>query len=176
MDVSSSSEVLNTVELLEAILLFLPIGDVLLAQRISKQWHFTIIGSRRLQRALFLDPTTPKRKQDDSDVVFLNPLADKLLWVMVLWQVSLMDALPASWKYPEASWRRMHLTTPAVDAGFRINTFWFRLFNTGTYRLGNLVEELEEEYRHTGGRKNCVTRQDLHTCRKLEIGRDLDTV
>ena len=174
MDVSPSLVVFNTVELLEAILLFLPIRDVLLAQRISKQWHFTITGSRRLQRALFLDPITSPHKQNDSGVIFLNPLADKLLWVMALWQVSLMEALPACWKYPEASWRRMCLTTPAVDAGFRINTFWFRLFNTGSYRLGRIVEELEEEYRHTGGRKNCVTRQNLHACRRLECARELD--
>jgi hypothetical protein len=85
-----------------------------------------------------------------------------------------MDALPESSKYPEASWRQLALTQPTLDAGFRINTFWFRPFNAGCYRLGIIVDELEEEYSHTKGARNCVTRRDLHIWKRLDIAKDLD--
>lgn len=178
---SAGVNLFNTVELLEIILLYLPIRDILLAQRVNAQWRATINCSNRLQRALFIELIVPECQRnslsEDSSggpKVFFNPLADKLFWAMSLWQVSLMDVMPETWKYPEASWRQMALTQPPVDAGFRINTFWFRLFNTGSYRLGRIVEELEGEYSHTGGRKNCVTRQDLHIWKRLEIAKDLD--
>ncbi|WPB06994.1 uncharacterized protein RHO25_011654 [Cercospora beticola] len=46
--------VFSTPDLLEAILLRLPILEILLAQRVSRTFHKTIKRSRRLQRALFL--------------------------------------------------------------------------------------------------------------------------
>jgi hypothetical protein len=100
----------NTVELLETVLLYLPIRDILLAQRVNTQWRATLKCSRRLQRALFIEPIVLGCQQyslsqaSPRDLrVFVNPLADKLLWAMSLWQVSLMDAIPESWKYPGAS-------------------------------------------------------------------------
>ncbi|USW56437.1 Putative F-box-like domain superfamily protein [Septoria linicola] len=65
---TSIEQVLATTELLEAILLQLPIRSVLLSQRISKTWHATITSSISLQRALFLRPapvlsTSPRSRK-----------------------------------------------------------------------------------------------------------------
>ncbi|PPJ53873.1 hypothetical protein CBER1_03264 [Cercospora berteroae] len=54
---SATAQVLDTIELLETILLDLPIGDALRAEQVCKLWHATIAGSIKLQRALFLRPT-----------------------------------------------------------------------------------------------------------------------
>ena len=52
----STGRVLGTPELLEAILLRLPTQDLLLSQRVNKQFKDTITQSMRLQQALFLAP------------------------------------------------------------------------------------------------------------------------
>ncbi|TKA71628.1 hypothetical protein B0A49_03031 [Cryomyces minteri] len=51
-----SQRVVNIVELLEQILLHLPMVDLLLAQRVCRRWRALIIHSVHLQRALFLRP------------------------------------------------------------------------------------------------------------------------
>lgn len=51
---STASQVFATTELLEAILLELPGHDILRSQRVSRQWQATIIGSPKLQQALFM--------------------------------------------------------------------------------------------------------------------------
>lgn len=52
------TSVLNTPELLENILLHLPLKQILLVQRVSKQFHRTIEGSSLIRRALFMQPST----------------------------------------------------------------------------------------------------------------------
>lgn len=49
-------KVFGTNELLENILVRLPMKKLLLAQRVCKHWHSLINGSIRLQRALFMAP------------------------------------------------------------------------------------------------------------------------
>jgi hypothetical protein len=46
-------QLFDTAELLESVLFELPSKDLLLAQRVCKQWKLTIEGSRKLQQALF---------------------------------------------------------------------------------------------------------------------------
>ncbi|KAK3717979.1 hypothetical protein LTR37_005405 [Vermiconidia calcicola] len=53
---AASVRVLDTVELLEHILYKLPMRDLLLAQRVCKQWQAVIKDSKKLQRALFFEP------------------------------------------------------------------------------------------------------------------------
>ncbi|KAK4893805.1 hypothetical protein LTR27_007830 [Elasticomyces elasticus] len=47
---------LDTVELLENILLHLPIRTLLISQRVSRQWQSIVRGSRKARQALFLEP------------------------------------------------------------------------------------------------------------------------
>ncbi|KAK4540349.1 hypothetical protein LTR36_009306 [Oleoguttula mirabilis] len=54
----ASSKVINTAELLEKILLCLPMQCLLLMQRVCKTWHALILSSIHLQRALFLLPAS----------------------------------------------------------------------------------------------------------------------
>ena len=49
-------QVLGTTELLEIILMYLPMKDLLLSQRVCRSWHALINTSIRLRRALFLEP------------------------------------------------------------------------------------------------------------------------
>ncbi|KAK4545450.1 hypothetical protein LTR36_002800 [Oleoguttula mirabilis] len=75
MAASATARVLNTVELLEDILLHLPVKDLLcLAPRICKQWHALCHDSIGVRRAVFLEelPTT-------SRPVRFNPLFEKLV-------------------------------------------------------------------------------------------------
>lgn len=55
---AASEHVFATVELLETVLLKLPIRDLLLVQRTNKQWQAVITGSKKVQRALFFEPVT----------------------------------------------------------------------------------------------------------------------
>ncbi|KAK5718573.1 hypothetical protein LTR15_008304 [Elasticomyces elasticus] len=49
---------LDTVELLENILLYLPLQKLLLSQRVNKQWQSVVQGSHKARRALFLQQTS----------------------------------------------------------------------------------------------------------------------
>ncbi|KAK5119520.1 hypothetical protein LTR85_007620 [Meristemomyces frigidus] len=60
MEGTASARLASTPELVEMILLQLPLVDILLAQRVSRIWHNVIQGSAKLQRALFFKPATDK--------------------------------------------------------------------------------------------------------------------
>lgn len=53
---TAGRQLASTPELLEMILLQLPVVDILLAQRVNKTWQATIANSPKLQRALFFRP------------------------------------------------------------------------------------------------------------------------
>lgn len=53
-----SAKVLETYELLEDILLRLPLRQILLIQRVNKTFYAVIQDSDRIKRALFLEPTS----------------------------------------------------------------------------------------------------------------------
>jgi hypothetical protein len=68
----ASLKVFTTVELLEKILLELPMVDLVVRiPRVSKVFKATIDGSIHLRRALFLEPTAPSDHEGD---IRLNPL------------------------------------------------------------------------------------------------------
>lgn len=52
----ASRRALGTPELLEAILYHLPLQDLLRAQSVCKAWQTVIDRSKKLQRALYLEP------------------------------------------------------------------------------------------------------------------------
>ena len=58
----ASSRVINTVELLERVLLELPFRDLLLVSRVSKQFEAVVKGSIAIQRDLFLLAESPDGK------------------------------------------------------------------------------------------------------------------
>lgn len=86
----ASVQVLGTVELLEAILLQLPIKDLLLAQLISKHIENTIDGSDSIQKALFFKPADPALV--DHNGVPIKPTANPFIFSTKL----LENALGAS--------------------------------------------------------------------------------
>ncbi|KAF2162763.1 hypothetical protein M409DRAFT_58157 [Zasmidium cellare ATCC 36951] len=84
-NMSAVTHVLNTVELLEAILLEADMKTVLLAQRVSTSWKATIGDSIMLQEKLWFRPTAVRDKSQDTnsmpgqeesqnDPFLLNPL------------------------------------------------------------------------------------------------------
>ncbi|KAK4546765.1 hypothetical protein LTR36_001497 [Oleoguttula mirabilis] len=63
----------STVELLEQVLLQLPLRDIFLAQRVNKYFASVIKTSIHIQRTLFLTPEPPS-SHDTSSGVRVNPL------------------------------------------------------------------------------------------------------
>lgn len=57
---SAATKVASIPELLEHILLYLPLRTLLLVQTVSKSFHLFIQGSIKIKRALFLEPTGDK--------------------------------------------------------------------------------------------------------------------
>lgn len=70
----AGARVSGTFELLEYILLRLPMQDILLAQRVSKQFNQVIKDSQPLRRALFLEPALPVPGGTKPEQPVLNPL------------------------------------------------------------------------------------------------------
>lgn len=64
-----SAVVLNNYELLERLLLHLPLRDLLLAKRIKRACADVIERSEAIRRALFLLPTS----NDNQDMKIINP-------------------------------------------------------------------------------------------------------
>ncbi|KAK5124557.1 hypothetical protein LTR85_001774 [Meristemomyces frigidus] len=58
---SATEAALLTTELLELILLRLPMQDLLLAEAVSHKWQGVIQGSTKIQQALFLVPRSPNK-------------------------------------------------------------------------------------------------------------------
>lgn len=82
---SAVTRVLNTVEVLEAILLEADVKNVLLAQRVCTSWKATIGDSIMLQEKLWIRPTAfrtesqktnpmPSQKESQNAPLLLNPL------------------------------------------------------------------------------------------------------
>ncbi|KAK4548988.1 hypothetical protein LTR36_008761 [Oleoguttula mirabilis] len=57
----AAANVAGTTELVEMILLHLPLPDILLAQRVNRAWRTITTDSPKLQRALFFRPVSDKR-------------------------------------------------------------------------------------------------------------------
>ncbi|KAK3719435.1 hypothetical protein LTR37_004292 [Vermiconidia calcicola] len=80
---SPLASVLDTNELLEHIIGFLPFYGIVLAQGVSRHWRAVIAGSRRLQRAMHraLNPISPNAIHDNAPfyntAIAINP---QLLW------------------------------------------------------------------------------------------------
>ena len=73
LDCSAAIQATNIKEVLELILLYLPIQDILLAQRVSKRFKSAIEGSEELQRTPFFLPEPPSE-----DYTQLNPRINPL--------------------------------------------------------------------------------------------------
>ena len=118
--ISARSSVLRIPELLENVLAQLPARDLLMCECINKTWHAIIKKSNILQEKLFYkcDLVTLSDDMDESDLE-INPF---LLLVQRRWALT-----SNSWRgrdegvdrfkgldYPEASWKKMYLSRPAV--------------------------------------------------------------
>jgi hypothetical protein len=62
---AASAKVFDTYELLEDILLRLPLRQLLIVQRVSKIFRQLVQNSLRIQKALFLTPVTSKTGEID---------------------------------------------------------------------------------------------------------------
>jgi hypothetical protein len=122
---TAATRVLDTPELLEAILLHLPLRDLLHSQRVSCQFQATVTSSPSIQRALFFRANRRKFGPQEWDI---NPLLREAFLPWFLYPKSEMD-LPKfetfefldwnsseqkqiAYARPEASWRRMFFIQP----------------------------------------------------------------
>lgn len=114
--ISASSSVLGIPELLGNVLAQLPARDLLMFQCINKTWHAVIKNSNTLQEKLFYkcDLVTMRDDMDESDFE-INPF---FLLLQRRWAFRTRTEEGAtsfkSLDYPEASWKKMYLTRPAV--------------------------------------------------------------
>ncbi|KAJ6508681.1 hypothetical protein C8R45DRAFT_449819 [Mycena sanguinolenta] len=118
-----SAEVLSTPELLEQILVQLPIRDLLVAAPlVSKTWHAVTL-SPTLQRTLFFEPdplaSSSKRVQNPLLAETFPPFAfcEGKLWLGSLDAIEATpwSKAPDAFKREEASWRRMLVSQPPVQ-------------------------------------------------------------
>ena len=103
-------------ELLEMVLDHATIKDLLLWQRVNKVWQETIRSSPRIQERLhFRLRGTCKTVTGWKWLVgnpFLKRFENKGLWAGGMFSHDAFDGKKAS--HPTASWRQMHLTSPAM--------------------------------------------------------------
>ena len=138
---SASDQVLALPELLESILLYLPMVDLLLnAQRVARCWEDTIRNSTKLQQALFFSPLNHETKslsfrvwrshnadlevrQSDTEAdatadwfqhaeIAVNPMFPHLGRLSrAVWASSRIEP---KYTHKKATWRRMLITQPPV--------------------------------------------------------------
>jgi len=120
----------GTPEILEQILLELPIKDILLVQRVNKTFHATVTDSPRLQQAVFLKPVPGKplhRRYDEISTPWAEGPEDPKCYTILRnpWYGTLVQlyktpptthAARDAVGRPEASWRRMHVCQPPITA------------------------------------------------------------
>lgn len=125
---TSTIQVLDTIELLESILLQLHPRELLVVQRVSKHWQAVINASIKLQQALFFKTTQAPFSFSEAETkgvkVRKNRLLKPLFRLMYRARISnngnmsseLSDSarIHSSWNVPNASWRKMLPTQPAT--------------------------------------------------------------
>ncbi|KAF2726791.1 hypothetical protein EJ04DRAFT_582465 [Polyplosphaeria fusca] len=121
----SSSRVFGVYELLEAILLYLPMRFLLLAQGVNRCWKATIDSSKPIQCALFFlprDPDSEPVKNELIEKVFARFFRMTLLtyhWTKkdfkcIIKLKTTRDLFGKGWKNTNASWRKMLMIQPPV--------------------------------------------------------------
>ena len=116
--ISARSSVFRIPEPLENVLAQLPARDLLMCECINKTWHAVIKKSNILQEKLFYkcDLVTLSNDMDESDLE-INPF---FLLVQRRWAFASITGREEGINrlkgldYPEASWKKMYLSRPAV--------------------------------------------------------------
>ena len=150
---SSANKVFGTTELFEMILLHLSPQDLLLSQRVSKEWQAAVKTSHRIQTKLFF--RAEKFTDHHRGSALLNPFHHHFLVRNNRYIYSLEDAFEGKASCPHASWRQMFLTSPAIEELQTLMIFYFGeepdynwlIGRTSGIRLGDLVE-VEKEAVH----------------------------
>ena len=89
----------------------------------------------------------------DSCRVFPDPPLDEVISSLEIVNSSLSrEVLPAAWKRPQASWRRMLPTQLAVELEYEPNYWTDRvdnayIFDTNKQRMGDVYEHIDKRYR-----------------------------
>lgn len=172
-------EVLQTPELLENILLQLPIKDLLLrVPLVCKEWQASIAASPRLQQALFFKPLNGKplrfikrktdaawaESEDDPHAytVFLNPFYFSLEYALNGGMQSRRQF--DAFSHAKASWRRMLATQPASGSNMGL------VKEGGHIRLGDLAKGwygFHTSMTRIEGRTHCLEVYDGYEVRRI---------
>ncbi|KAL4879720.1 hypothetical protein BJY04DRAFT_88756 [Aspergillus karnatakaensis] len=125
---STALRALQTPEILEQILLHLPLTPLLLSQRVSKYWKTVLATSPKLQQALYLRPAPTSLPPPTHHANPFNPLLQEVFpeWFdsssyisptsrdnrEYIAYIPMQRSDPARFTRPEASWRRMYFQHP----------------------------------------------------------------
>ena len=134
------ARVFGTTELLEGILLRLPMRDLLFAQQVNSKWRAVIRGSIKLQVKLYFKPRSDLYLHISQIFAghklfgisaLKNPLLKPLLQFIgnleftgqefVIDRIANPYYLHPSWNNPDASWRDMFPTMPATFGVFDVS-------------------------------------------------------
>jgi hypothetical protein len=147
---SAAQRTFSVAELLEMLLVELAPRDVLLAQRVNKQWQGGTTASLKLQQLLSSKAVSAQilvfndedEDGDDIDGVWediitkeeipavQNPMLSNLFCILSTpMQTRYRERLPRPWLQPEASWRRMLVAQPSILG--KATTYWDETLNSG---------------------------------------------
>ena len=128
------------------ILYMLPTRDLLLAQGVNREWKGVITSSRKLRRALFLEPiptgtkpkavfTEPHRQPSSMGGVVRNPLLSALFDFLKHMELDYVGTFEReilreewdmrSWLFPEASWKNMFATQPPNHSDLEVRSITY---------------------------------------------------
>ncbi|EKG19828.1 hypothetical protein MPH_02898 [Macrophomina phaseolina MS6] len=140
--VTAAETVFNCTELLELILSFAPVGDLLLVQRTCQRWKAVIEASTKLQRCLYFSPD-----RRGADAYGLNALLVQRFKFRRDECGNLIIATNNKWRHrleacPTASWRRMLVSQPPEPFTLCVDTATCTRFGDN-YTCGAACELLE---------------------------------
>jgi hypothetical protein len=135
---SPLNSVLATTELLEAMLLLLPLSDILRANAVCRRWRDVIAASPAIKQTLFLQPVssaTGSPPEPNPLLQALFPPLFKLYESWNRWESSDIERFQAAeWFQDEtrrdavlrvdASWRKMYPVRPPAKIDFVVTSGW----------------------------------------------------
>ena len=149
---SSLGGVLDIPELLESMLLNASPTDLLMWQRVNRLWRAAIQRSPRIQEKLFL--RSPSDGDSRRQHVIQNPFLDLFVERSTFGNILLVEhLLKEKARHPEALWRQMFITTPAIVeleirvTGSRVEwevDYRWSIVREGGITLGQLLDVQEE--------------------------------
>ena len=158
---ASATQVFAVPELLETILLRLPVRDLLLSQRVNRTWHNITKTSPHLQRKLFY-------KAEICDPASTNDFVWNPLLKLALTTSGGLSSSKTETKITKTSWNEMFLTQPATSEVRVELPLYIDYHEEGEQPLGSEIPSLQEQAMGAVKNPNGVTMEDVRSTGWIE--------